>query len=136
MDMNSLFRTLRKDSKGQALVEMALILPILILLVFGITEFGRVFSTHLIVNHSAREGARQATVGASDAVIKAKVKDSALILDNSLLAITITPNEATRKKGESVKVKVTYPVNIYAPIISNFIGNPYIASGEVIMRVE
>lgn len=117
-------------------MELALVLPILIFLIFGIIEFGRVFSTQLMVTHSAREGVRQATVGASDQVIFDKVKASAPFLEDGSLIVTISPAEALRTRGEGVKVKVTYPVTIYAPIISQILGNPYIAASEVTMRVE
>ena len=75
--MKLLLQKLRESNRGQALVELALILPLLLLLIFGIIEFGRVFSTQLMVAHGAREGVRQATVGASDQVIFEKVKASA-----------------------------------------------------------
>ncbi|NMA02289.1 MAG: pilus assembly protein [Clostridia bacterium] len=134
--MKLLLQKLRESNRGQALVELALILPLLLLLIFGIIEFGRVFSTQLMVAHGAREGVRQATVGASDQVIFEKVKASAPFLEEGSLIVTITPEEALRTRGEGVKVKVIYPVTIYAPIISQVLGNPYIAASEVTMRVE
>jgi Flp pilus assembly protein TadG len=125
-----------RDAKGQAMVELALILPILLLLVFGITEFGRIFGTHLILTHSAREGARAATVGATDLQIITEVQNSSAVLDSTKLTINISPSEASRKRGEAVTVKVQYPVKIYAPIISNIVGDPYVANGEAVMRME
>ena len=47
-----------RDERGAAAVEFALVLPILILLVFGIIEFGFVFNRWLTVTHAAREGVR------------------------------------------------------------------------------
>jgi len=44
------------DQKGQALVEFALALPLLLLLVFGVLEFGRAFKTKIILTNAAREG--------------------------------------------------------------------------------
>lgn len=127
---------LKKDKNGQAMVELALVLPLLLLLVFGITEFGRIFSTHLILAHSAREGARQATVGATDTEIINKVLSSAAVLDVTKMTIYISPTGSARQRGESVTIQVQYPVKIYAPIIANIVGDPYIANGEVVMRVE
>jgi hypothetical protein len=49
--------------KGQGLVEFALILPLLLLMVFGIVEFGRIFQAYLTVQHAAREAARYAVTG-------------------------------------------------------------------------
>lgn len=125
-----------KNQKGQALVEMAFVLPILLMLVFGITEFGRIFGAELILSNSAREGARYAAVGATDTEVVTKIINTASILDNTKLFISITPSESNRKRGESVKIKVQYPVEIYAPIISNFTGDPYVAKGEATMRME
>jgi Flp pilus assembly protein TadG len=125
-----------KNERGQALVEMAFVLPILLMLVFGITEFGRIFGAELILSNSAREGARYAAVGASDSEIVSKVISSTSILDNTKLLIIISPSESSRKRGEAVKIKVQYPVEVYAPIISNITGDPYIAKGEATMRME
>ena len=56
--------TIRKKHRedGAALVEMALITPLLLLLLFGIIEFSWLFSQNLDVRHGAREGARLAAV--------------------------------------------------------------------------
>lgn len=51
----------RRDD-GAAAVELALVLPILLLLVFGIISFGIVFAQQLAVNNGVREGVRTAVV--------------------------------------------------------------------------
>ena len=50
----------RRDLKkrGQSLVEMALVLPILLLLVAAIADFGRAFNSYIVITNAAREGAR------------------------------------------------------------------------------
>lgn len=59
-------RRLRRDREdGAALVEMALVLPFLLLLLIGTMEAGWAFSNHLEVRHGAREGARLAAVSAN-----------------------------------------------------------------------
>lgn len=55
-------RRQRQPERGAALVEMALVTPLLLLLLFGIIEFAWVFSSNLDVRHGAREGARLAAV--------------------------------------------------------------------------
>lgn len=57
-------RLLRSDSndEGATLVEFAVVLPLLLLLLIGIIEFGWVFAQNLDVRHGAREGARLAAV--------------------------------------------------------------------------
>ncbi len=52
----------RLDQRGATLVEFAIILPLLVLLVFGIIEASWAFAQHNDVRHGAREGARLAAV--------------------------------------------------------------------------
>lgn len=118
------------------MVELALILPILLLLIFGIIEFGRIFSTQLLVTSCAREASRSAAVGASDEIIGLNIENNALALDSSKMIITISPNESSRVRGNAVTIHIQYPVKIYAPIISGIIGNPFTVNGKAIMRVE
>jgi|GEM_PF-2707725 len=55
---------LRQDrEKGQGMAELALALPILLMVVFGMIEMARLVQTYLAVQHAAREGARYAVVG-------------------------------------------------------------------------
>jgi len=58
----SVFRTLTHNEQGQALVEFALVLPVLILVLFGMVEFGRGFNYWNDVTHISAEGARFAVV--------------------------------------------------------------------------
>jgi len=115
---------------------LAFVLPILLMIVFGVTEFGRVFGTQLILTNSARDGARYASVGATDMEIITKLQNGTFMLDTTKLLISISPTTSSRKRGDAVTIKVHYPVDIYAPVISNFLGNPFIAKGEAVMRME
>jgi hypothetical protein len=58
----SIFRTLTHNEQGQALAEFALVLPVLILVLFGMIEFGRGFNYWNDVTHISAEGARFAVV--------------------------------------------------------------------------
>ena len=55
--------TRRRDGRGAAAVEFALVLPLLIAIVFGIIDYGIFFSNSLAVRQGTREGARQAVIG-------------------------------------------------------------------------
>jgi Flp pilus assembly protein TadG len=66
-------RSPRRES-GQALVEFALVLPILMLLVMGIIDFGFAFNQWNTAQNAAREGARIAAVSRSESTIKNRVK--------------------------------------------------------------
>jgi Flp pilus assembly protein TadG len=52
----------KKDESGAAAVEFAIVLPVLLLLVFGIIEFGLLFNRYITVTHAAREGVRVAAL--------------------------------------------------------------------------
>lgn len=135
-----------KSSDGQALVEFALILPIMILILFGIIEFGRVFSAQLLVTNGARDGARIAAVGATDLQVEAAAKTGTAYLDPAKVDIDIKPEVAPdekRNRGDYVTVEVSYPVTLYIPIISDIIKTPSeenppvrVVNSKLVMRVE
>jgi Flp pilus assembly protein TadG len=65
-----------RDCRGNALIEFALVLPVLLIIVTGILEFGFTFREYLVVTNAAREGARMAILpGYSDEDVKARVRD-------------------------------------------------------------
>lgn len=124
-----------KNIRGQGMVELALTLPILILLVAGMMEFGQVIHQQLVVTEAAREGARSAAVGDSDAVIANVVRSAASTIDQGNLQVTISPG--VRVRGNAVTVMVSNPVQIITPLISSFFpANPFIVQATAIMRVE
>jgi Flp pilus assembly protein TadG len=61
--MNNSGQTFVKDSRGTALAELALVLPLLLLLIMGTLDFGKAFNEWIDETHLANEGARLAAVG-------------------------------------------------------------------------
>ena len=59
--MRALMR--RRTDEGAAAVEMALLLPILLIIVFGIIDFGRAYNTQIALTQGAREGVRGLALG-------------------------------------------------------------------------
>lgn len=57
-----MLKRLLKENRGQAMVEFALVLPVLLLLVCGIIDFGWLYFNQLTLNHAAIEGARYAAI--------------------------------------------------------------------------
>ena len=100
-----------RDDRGAAAVEFALIAPLLILLVFGIIEFGRVWSARNVYISAAREGARVAAVGGTAADAKTRVQDASTPYTAPTTgSIIITPAGATpcaNNAGNSVAVSWT-----------------------------
>jgi len=131
-------RWLRKrgrGQKGQTLVELALALPVLCLLLFGMLEFGRAFNAWLVITHGAREGVRYASVGATQPEIEQKVLDTTSTLDADELTVnTIGVGGA---QGNPVTVQVSYRLHIITPLISAFFpSNPVTLSSDATMRLE
>ena len=105
---------LRRSDEGQAVVEFALIVPVLLLLMVGVVEFGRAWSAHQVVTDAAREGARIAVL-ADPAITEDSVRmvvRNALAgsLDASLAVIDLSGvNDPT---GEPARVSVRYPYQL------------------------
>ena len=103
------FRVQGKRTSGQAIVEFALLVPILILIVMGVIEFGRLWMTMITLSGAAREGARVAVVtGPNEELVEAAVNNVLDAAGFDEATITISgPNAA----GEvEVTVEMTYTV--------------------------
>lgn len=118
------------------MVEFALVIPLMLILFFGIVEFGRIFSAGLVVAHSAREGARAGSVGADDSAIILRVRESAVVLDTTQLTVDINPGQEERERGGPICVDVRYPVTVMLPFIAAITGDTVTVQSDSVMRVE
>lgn len=129
--MKSLIRRGIKDKRGQSTVEFALILPILLLIVFGIIEFGLIFNAYVTVISSSREGARYGIIGDKDeAQIIQKVKDTAGILDLSKLNVNV------QKTNSELTVNVIYQADVLDPIMGGILGKSIPLRAKTTMAME
>ncbi|MCL1593984.1 MAG: pilus assembly protein [Actinomycetia bacterium] len=105
-------RVTGRSERGAAIVEMALVMPLLLILVFGIVEFGRAFMTDISVTHAAREGARayaitrgsdDASAAQSAAIDAAKLTVSGAVAGRLVFAFTDC------EPGTGAEVTITYP---------------------------
>jgi Flp pilus assembly protein TadG len=107
------FQTILKSDKGQNLVEFALVVPLLLLLVIGIAEFGRAWMTKNIMTGAAREAVRMAAVppptGMTQAAWDQAIRDRA---DNVLNSAGVIPHSVIVIDNlvayDPVSVTVTY----------------------------
>ena len=65
MENKQAFGKMRKTN-GSAVLEMALVLPLLIMLILGVVEFGRVLMVKQVIINAAREGARDGAIRLDD----------------------------------------------------------------------
>ena len=106
----------QKKERGQSMVEFVLVLPIFLVLVFGIVDFGMGIHAWLTITSASREGARIGTVSASSGEIEAKVRANSSSLDQSKLTVVTTNAQGT--SGESVVVDVDYQYDLITPLSS------------------
>lgn len=110
-------------------VEFALIFPVLVLLVVGAIEFGRVFSQYQVFQGAAREGARCAAVQDGETAVGMPVCDvrarivsasGSYTPDLSTFAVTVdggngTPYACSGRSGQNVHVSWSQPLQIDVP---------------------
>jgi len=141
--MLKLIRARRKNGeKGQALVEFTLLIPIFLLLLFAIVDFGMGFHAWITVTNSAREGARLGAVSAAQTDIMDRVYQTA-DLPNESTQMTVTVTNAQGSPGTSVVVEVDYDYDLITPLAGliqffsgNVIGPTLTFSSTAEMRLE
>jgi Flp pilus assembly protein TadG len=119
---------------GQALAELALFVPVLLLFLGTVIEFGRLHQQATLAAGAAREGARVAATGGKDAEVSSAVGRFASALDPAALRIAVAPT--TRVSGQEVTVTVDAPVTLLTPVVSSLIGPVFTVRGKAVMRVE
>jgi Flp pilus assembly protein TadG len=125
-----------KNEKGQSLVEMALVLPLLLLLIVGIFDFGKLFYTYMHMHLATQETVRLGGLGKEDEEIRAFARDYVQINDPSLLQIGITPDSSTRESGQYVTVTLSYPHKFITPGMGKLFGETIPVETESTIRVE
>jgi Flp pilus assembly protein TadG len=109
------------SQRGAALLEMALIAPVLVVLVLGIVDLGRVLYTKIPLQQAVQEGAIYAGHFPDDySAIRAQVQDNTNTF--TLAAADITVSCPTGASGTDIKVAVDHDVTLFAPIFSQLFG--------------
>jgi len=131
-----------RGQEGQALVEYALVLPLMLVLIFGILEFGRAIHYWIDSTHLANEGARYAAVnrnpgpGGSLAQTLAGKGSTSELRDGSAsvdpLQICVDYPNGTSAVGDPVRVRATTTYN-FLPFMNLL---PVSITGEASMRLE
>jgi Flp pilus assembly protein TadG len=117
----------RDNESGQALVEFALVAPVLFLILFAIIQFGVAFMHSVALTDAVRAGARKAAVSrtAADpsAAATGAVLGAASDLDSSTLqqGVSVSPGASGWVAGGSVTVSAQYPyqINILGIVVAS-----------------
>ena len=111
----------KRSSRGQSLVEFALILPLFMLIVLGIFDLGRVIYAYSALHNAAREGARYGAVHPCDDVgIETMAQNMAaglgegITVNSSIVDVGGTPSR--------IQVQVVFQFRTVTPLIGSFLG--------------
>ena len=112
---------------GAALVEFAIITPLLLVLVFGIIEFGRAYNAQNTLTHAAREGAREYAITQDPIAGEAAAKDAATSLNPANITATLSACDP----GQPASVTLEYPFELQ---IAFFPVSSFTMQSEGVMR--
>ncbi|NMR29402.1 TadE/TadG family type IV pilus assembly protein [Crystallibacter degradans] len=128
-----------KSENGAAAVEFALVLPLLLLALLGVIEFGRAYNVQISLTQAAREGARYAAIhhDASDYDVAAYATESAPSLQG--LAFTVSDGGVPCSALDSVEVTTSVSLSSMTGLLeAEFLGlgplYPIQLEGKAVMR--
>lgn len=100
-----------RKERGAVAVEMAIILPLLLIILLGIIEFGRAYNVQVSLTQAAREGARYAAIHHGETGFDVQAAALAAAPSLSGLSVTVTDDASTCTSTTNVRVqtKVTLP---------------------------
>ena len=100
------------SERGSAAVEFALLVPVLLLIVFGIIDFGRALNAQETLTQAAREGARLAALNQPNVVNRTQAAATGL----SPVSVTVTACPAGAGPEVSATVMATYTFHFVTPV--------------------
>ncbi|MFM8305044.1 MAG: TadE/TadG family type IV pilus assembly protein [Actinomycetota bacterium] len=99
------------DERGASIVEFALIVPIFLMILMGLVQFGRAYNVQISLTGAAREGARDLALGKTDAVVQTSTLNAAPGVCGSGCTVTFDrrcPNTAGAKLTVSKSVNFSF----------------------------
>jgi hypothetical protein len=127
-----------KGERGQAIVEFALVVPLLLVLILGVVLVAEIGVARLALEHAAAEAARTGSLTNDDGLVRSTVAAAVAPLDASSVSVTIEPgeNESPRSstpRGSLLRVRLRYAI----PVPLGFVGVPrLIVEGTAARRIE
>ncbi len=114
---------MKRNSKGQALVEFVIILPIILMILFIIIDFSNIFYQKNHLESTLNDVVEYKENGKSNSYIKDKVNDSSISI-------------SYKKIDDSLDIKITKKVNLITPFSSLFFDNPFVIKTERMILYE
>ena len=118
-------RTRQADlaERGAVAVEFALVLPVLVILLFGILDFGRLLNAQETLTQAAREGARLAALNDPQTCTRTAAAATGLGLSCPSSAVQITPCPSGAIQTSDAQVTLSYTFTFSGPLAS-VLGSP------------
>lgn len=110
----------KSDQKGQSLVEVALALPLLLLILLGILDLGRAYFTFIALSDAAAEGASYAAIHPDDTT---QIVERTTDTSSGLVVIEpamVTVDNTSLSAGNPITVTILYDYDLLTPILSRF----------------
>jgi Flp pilus assembly protein TadG len=128
-------RTRLSGERGASAVEFGLVVPILLILVLGIVEFGHAFQVQGTLSAAAREGVRAMALRNDQAQAKDAVQAAAAALNPGVTDAQISISPAACPTGtttQNVTLTIRYPM----PFVTDFFGAEIGLTGPGVMRCQ
>lgn len=126
-----------KQEEGQAMVEFALTLPILVLLLCIIIDSGWIFSRQILVNNACREAARYTAIHLNDSVSNDDQGDASILVNKELPGFSSPAVVLSYPDVSSVEIHVTVSVPILTGVTATILRNSSIAiNADSVMKIE
>jgi len=125
-------RTGRRAAKGQSLVEVALLLPVLVLIIAGILDLGRAYVTLVALNDAAAEGATYAALHPGDTlqIVARTIGSSSALVQLEASQVSVEYQDPP-SAGLPITVTVAYDYQILTPIV-----NAIVPSGTLSLHAQ
>ena len=124
---------LRSSDKGQGIVEFIFVLPLLLLLVFGMAETGMILNAKITATQAAREGARSSVILPKGADYVAAAESNVATYMANIGKISGYSADAVVLSDDALSVTVIYQ---YIPSFIPGLPNPLQLESTVVMRIE
>ena len=122
----------RESDKGQSLIEVALLLPVLVLILAGILDLGRAYMTLVALNDAAAEGATYASLRPWDTteIVQRTVHSSSALVTLDPAQVSIDYLDPP-SPGRAITVTVAYDYEVLTPVVSAIV-----PGGTLVLRAQ
>jgi Flp pilus assembly protein TadG len=131
--VSAAFISERHGERGSAAVEFALVIPLILTMSLALVQVGLLVKDRVLVEESARTGARAAAVSADDDEVRQAVLSAAVGMDQAHLEVTVRREGGA---GSPVTVTVLYRAPATLPLVGWLFPDMVDLRGAAVMRQE